>query len=107
MVTSDVQDVDSDALLRLVARLADAGNYEAVFHGLMAALHVADKDGDMALLERALQIGAAQERAVDAIHPPHRLSTRLAMERRQTPLFRTLQTHGESIRARHRTKVRG
>ena len=96
-----------EKLLAVVTELCEAGNYEAAFQALMAALHVADEAGDMDLLQRVSQIGANQAAAIDAMDPPHRLSTSAATNRGQTAVFRTLRIHVEAIRARHgRTGVK-
>jgi hypothetical protein len=71
--------IDADLAEELLAayrQLCESRNYDAAFHILMAVLHVADRGEDMALVDR------------------------------QTPVFRTLGAHAQSIKARWRVGAR-
>ena len=91
-----------DDALESADRAAREGNYEAAYHFLMAAIHVADKSGDRELVTRACAIGQRCKDEIDTLRPEHPLSGAAAERRRQTPLFDALQTHGKSVLLRHR-----
>ena len=92
----------AEELLAAYGQLCKSGNYDAAFHILMAVLHIADRGEDLALVDRVADMAAKQADAIDAIAPPHHLSTASAAGRGLTPVFRTLGAHAQSIRARRR-----
>ena len=98
-----------DELLELNARAAAAGNYEAAYHLLMAALHWAEDGEDIAPLARLVAIAKKQGAEIEALVPTHHLSRRHAMVRGQTAIFDSFLAHVEAVRlrmesARHRRK---
>jgi hypothetical protein len=54
---------------------AAAGHFEAAYHSLMAALHLAEDLADTARLAEVVAVARAHHDVVDAATPPHRLST--------------------------------
>jgi hypothetical protein len=95
----------AEELLAAYRRLCESRNYDAAFHILMAVLHLADQGQDMELVDRVADMAAVQADQIDAIAPPHHLSTASASGRGQTPVFRTLGAHAQSIRARRRVSA--
>lgn len=100
-----------DEVLKLNAEAAARGQYEVAYHLLMAALHAADHEKDLAALDRISKIGKEQSAAIERIQPPHHLSRRQAQLRGQTSLFDSLGAHIEAVRLRlqseeQRAKVR-
>ena len=90
-----------DAILELSREAAAAGEFEAAYHLLMAAVHLLDHRGDMAALERLGALAREQGELVEAVRPPHRLSRAYAAARGHTALFDTLGTHVRSVQLRH------
>ena len=84
------------------ADAASDGNYEAAYHFLMGALHIADKLGDIELVGKVSQVALTYRQEVDALHPEHHLSTRAAARRGQTGLFESIQIHAKAVALRHR-----
>jgi hypothetical protein len=72
---------------------------------LMAVLHIADQGEDMQLVDRVAEMAAVQADEIDAIAPPHHLSTASASGRGQTPVFKMLGIHAQSIKARQRVNT--
>jgi hypothetical protein len=100
-----VSPTDADLTEQLLAayrRLCESRNYDAAFHVLMAVLHMADRGQDMELVDRVAGMAAVQADEIDAIAPPHHLSTASASGRGQTPVFKMLGIHAQSIKARRR-----
>ena len=64
-----------DRLLDLGRELADAGYNEAAYHALMAAVHCAESAGDVARLGHMAALLRDHRRRIDALEPPHKLST--------------------------------
>jgi hypothetical protein len=64
--------------LDLSRRVATGGHYAVAYHALMAALHCAEDAGDAARLAEVAGLLRQAKGVVDAIHPPHKLSTRAA-----------------------------
>ena len=92
-----------EKLLQLAAEARTAGEYEADYHILMAALHVADGLRDDAAAEEVGRIGAAHGAEVESMRPPHRLSRLRARDRGQTAVFDSLLVHVEAVRSRLRS----
>jgi hypothetical protein len=92
----------AEGLFAAFRRLCESRNYDAAFHTLMAVLHIADQGEDMELVDRVAGMAAAQADEIDAIAPPHHLSTASASGRGQTPVFKMLGIHAQSIKARQR-----
>lgn len=65
-------------LLDMARGLSAAGHYEVTYHLMMAALHCAEDAGDAARLSEVAGLFRHYWHAVDAISPPHRLSTQAA-----------------------------
>jgi hypothetical protein len=70
-----------DQLLELARNMSAAGHYEVTYHILMAALHCAEDAGDAARLHEVAQLCRQHRKTIDAIQPPHRLSTHSAHAR--------------------------
>jgi hypothetical protein len=65
-------------LLRLGRDLAAAGNFEAAYHALMSAVHCAEDAADSARLAEMAGVLQDIKEVIDAIRPPHKLSTQAA-----------------------------
>ena len=87
-------------VLKLNAEAAAHGHYEVAYHLLMAALHVADDEKDLAALERIAKSILEQAAAIERMQPPHHLSRHQARLRGQTALFDSLAAHIEAVRLR-------
>jgi hypothetical protein len=95
----------AEGLVAAFRRLCESRNYDAAFHTLMAVLHIADQGEDMELVDRVAGMAAVQSDEIDAIAPPHHLSTTSAAGRGQTPVFKVLGMHAQSIKARQRVNT--
>ena len=93
-----------DELMSLHARAAAEGEYEVAYHCLMAALHLADQQGD----ERALdEVDAAVKEVgatIESLAPEHQLSRSNAEKRGQPPLVESMVAHVQAVRARLRAE---
>jgi hypothetical protein len=89
-----------DRLLALYAECSAAGEYEAAYHLLMAALHVADHAREAQALARIGEACDQLEREIEAAAPPHLLSAAHARLRGQQPLCDSLRVHIEAVRLR-------
>ncbi|HYY61501.1 MAG TPA: hypothetical protein VE756_08940 [Burkholderiales bacterium] len=90
-----------DTLFKANAEAAAQGEYEVAYHTLMAALHLADRHADLRAVERINLLARQQQAMVEAVQPPHNLSSAQAKNRGQTPLFESLRIHIDSVRLRH------
>ena len=90
----------SSQVLQANAQAFEAGEYECAYHLLMGALHLADHASDMELVEQIRAAATVQERKLEAMRPPHNLSTSQATVRGQTSVFRSLATHIDAVRLR-------
>jgi hypothetical protein len=63
-------------LTALARSLSAGGHYEATYHALMAALHCAEESEDAAQLAEVGKLFSEHKQVVDALQPPHKLSTR-------------------------------
>ena len=90
------------AAVEAAAEEAQRGNYEASFHFLMAALHMADKSSDLALVETISAMADKLGKELDSLKPQHNLSRSAAQLRGQTPLFESLPVHCKAVILRHR-----
>jgi len=70
-----------DTLLDLARNQSTARHYEVAYHILMAALHCAEDAADAARLREVARLFRQDRKAIDAIEPPHRLSTQSAHTR--------------------------
>lgn len=87
------------ARLMAVNREAFAsGHFEAAYHALMAALHVAQDVGDRARLEEVAKLAGEEAEGVDAVQPAHRLSSTTSREHGFESVFR-LAARQASVRA--------
>jgi hypothetical protein len=90
-----------ESLFEANAAAAAQGEFEAAYHTLMAALHIADRQADMPALERIISLAREQQAMVEAVRPPHNLSSAHAKSRGQTPVFESLRIHIDAVRFRH------
>ena len=90
-----------DILFKANDAAAAQGEFQVAYHTLMAALHLADGRGDMEALQRIAQLAQAQQAMVEAVQPPHNLSSAQAKTRGQTPVFESLRIHIDAVRLRH------
>ncbi len=91
--------------LEAASAAASQGNYEAVYHFLMGALHVADRRGDLELVGQLSRLAQSYRVEIDALRPEHHLSTAAAARRGQTGLFEGLQIHARAVALRHRANA--
>ena len=63
-------------LVALARSLSVGGHYEATYHALMSALHCAEETEDSARLTEVGKLFAEHKQVVDALQPPHKLSTK-------------------------------
>ena len=89
-----------DEILELNRRAAASGDFEAAYHLLMAALHVADHAADEAVLARIGNVAREQAAAVEAVRPPHHLSRHQAQMRGQTAVYESFIAHLDAVRLR-------
>ena len=89
-----------DGLLKLSAEAARIGEYEVAYHAIMAALHAAEAAGSLHGVERVLRLAEEQEKAIESLRPPHRLSSAQAKGRGTDPVYRSLPVHADAVRAR-------
>ena len=89
-----------DRLLNLSHESAGAGRYEVAFHLLSAAMHDAEASADLTALDQVAKVCAAQAAALDAIEPPHALSSKGAENRGTQPLYQSLRNLIEIVRTR-------
>lgn len=92
-------------ILELETDAVRAQEFEASYHLLMAALHIAAVAGDREGLDGIAERARQRAGAVEAVRPPHRLSRLRAQERGQTALFDSLMIHVEAAKARTRTAL--
>jgi hypothetical protein len=95
----------AEHLVGLSAEAFEAGEHEAAYHLLMAALHIADHAGDADGVQRIAQLAERQSEAIEAISPPHNLSQRWADQRGTSSVYRTLRVYATSVRLRIRSKA--
>jgi hypothetical protein len=90
-----------DTLFHANEVAAAQGEFQVAYHTLMAALHVADARADMQALKRIAELAENQEAMIEAVQPPHILSSAKAKNRGQTPVFESLRIHIDAVRVRH------
>ena len=93
-------------ILALSAQAEAGRNYESAYHLLVAGLHDAENRSDMVGVDRVAEVASEQERRLEALDPPHHLSSAAARLRGAPALYRTLQLHVDAVRARIRTTGR-
>ena len=89
-----------DRLMDLHLRAAAEGEYEAAYHCLMAALHMADHRGDVDALD---EVDAAVKEVgvtIESLSPAHTLSRANAEKRGQPSLAESMAAHVQAVRAR-------
>ena len=64
-----------------------AGHYEAAYHALMAALHLAQDLGDETRLRNVSQVAGQQRQTIDSLVPAHRLCSQEARSRGHESVF--------------------
>src|SRR5262245_50956663 len=89
-----------EQLLEISSRSADAGEFEAAYHILMAALHVADHSDSPACLDQVLRLAVHQSATLEQLHPIHPLSRAHAKKRGTTAVYDSLLRHLDSVRLR-------
>jgi hypothetical protein len=94
-----------DRLLMLSDAAEAVGSYEAAYHAVMAALHMADHARDVEQVERVAQFALAQEQRLEAVVPPHRLAHDAAEQRGTLPLYRNFQIHADAVRSRLSARI--
>jgi hypothetical protein len=107
---STLRDTSPDLLSTLLVLSGDAeaaGNYETAYHLLMGALHDADYRGDIGGVERVADFARKQEARLEAIDPPHHLSSTSAKGRGTPALYQSFQVHAAAVRARLRNAAAG
>lgn len=65
-------------LVDLARSVAAAGHFGAAYHALMSAVHLAEDAGDTTRLAAVADMLRHYKGVVDALRPPHRLSTQAA-----------------------------
>jgi hypothetical protein len=95
----------AERLVEASAESFEAGEHEAAYHLLMAALHIADHAEDAAAVQRVAQLAERQSEALEAISPPHPLSQRRADQRGTVSVYRTFQVHADSVLLRIQSKA--
>jgi hypothetical protein len=78
-----------DRLMAVNAEAFAAGNWEAAYHALMAALHCAADLRDAGRLAAVSDVARGQQAAIDAKAPGHALSSRSAGVRGHKSLLET------------------
>jgi hypothetical protein len=96
-----------DRAIALSQEASAAGEHEAGYHALMAALHFATDLGDEGRLLRVAEEAAAQGRAVDSVTPHHRLSAHEAELRGHKGVYRLAerQAMAQAALARRRAEA--
>jgi membrane protein required for beta-lactamase induction len=94
-----------DQLLALSDAAEGVGSFEAAYHAVMAALHVADHARDVEQVERVARFALAQEQRLEAVEPPHRLAHDAAEQRGTLPLYRNFQVHAGAVRSRLSARI--
>jgi hypothetical protein len=89
-----------NTLLVLSGKAEASGNYETAYHLLMAALHEAEHRRDIAGLDRVAEVAKKQEERLEAIDPPHHLSSGSAKKRGTPAVYRSFQIHADAVRVR-------
>jgi len=89
-----------EEILALNQRAAASGDFEAAYHLLMAALHVADHAADESVLARIGDLARQQAAAVEAVRPHHHLSRHQAQVRGQTAVYESFIAHLDAVRLR-------
>lgn len=88
-----------DRLMAINAELFADGHFEAAYHALMAALHLAE---DAEQEERLLEVSRVAERQrdhIDGLKPPHVLSSESARSRGHDSVY-ALAVRQATVRAR-------
>ena len=97
-----------DQVVTLSNEAFSALEYEAAYHMVMAAIHLAVELGDEVRLTQVAELAANQGRLVDALRPDHRLSSRVAGTRGHKSVYQlaTIQatSHASMARQRHRPR---
>jgi hypothetical protein len=88
-----------DRLVAVNGETFAAGHYEAAYHALMAALHVAEDAGDEPRLLEVARIAEEQRRHIDSLAPAHPLSSQVAKARGHEGVY-ALAVRQATVRAR-------
>jgi len=86
--------------MALQQRAAADAECEAAYHCLMAALRLAEHQGDAEAVDRVDAAVQAVGGAVEAISPPHALSRQRAQGRGQPALVDSMKAHVAAVRWR-------
>jgi hypothetical protein len=76
-----------DRLMAASGEAMAAGLHGAAYHALMAALNVAQDSKDISRLQEIAIEAEEQRRFVDALDPPHRLSSKMGRGRDMVSVF--------------------
>jgi len=93
-----------DVLWLLHLQVLRTGSYEAGYHVLAAALHCAEEVGSLGLVGEVERMAARHQLEMDALEPPHRLSTAEAQTRGTSPIFTRLSATARAMRVRLRAE---
>jgi hypothetical protein len=88
-----------DRLMALNGEVFAAGHYEAAYHTLMAASHLAESMGDWTRLVEIARVAGQQQEHIDSLNPAHRLSSQMAKSRGHESIF-AFAVQQASVRAR-------
>lgn len=100
MSTPEPADQLYHRLLQMHEEAFVAGRFEAGYHILAAALHVAEELESMELLTAVSELAKKRQREMDALQPTHRLSTRSAARRGNTAQYTALAAIATAVKGR-------
>ena len=84
---------------------AGAGNFEAAYHLLMAALHLCEQNFDERGVHDVVTAARNQGDAVESAVPPHRLSKAEAARRGTHSIYETLRVHADTVQLRMHSRT--
>jgi hypothetical protein len=96
-----------NTLVVLSGQAEASGNYETAYHLLMGALHDAEYRKDIAAIERVSDVARKQQERLEALDPPHQLSSRSAQSRGTPGVYQSFQMHANAVRARLSSPMAG
>src|SRR5215210_3393274 len=87
-------------LLLVSHEAAGVGEYEVAYHALLAALHQAEFMGSLEGVHQVAEATDVQSSAIEALIPPHHLSSAMAKRRGTSPVYDSLRLHAKAVRSR-------